>query len=83
MEVPVQEFRRAVVDRVAAVKGGDLCHVLVCQCEVEELDVLGDVRGRLRTRDDDVPLLHVPAEDDLRGGLPVGLGDLVDQGARS
>ena len=67
-------------ERLPLVEGIDLSHVLVRQREIEEVDVVRDVRGRLRTRDDDVSLLDVPAQQHLGGGLAVLLGEGLDEG---
>ena len=79
-----QEARQGLVgvleERLPLVEGIDLSHVLVRQREIEEVDVVRDVRGRLRTRDDDVPLLDVPTQQHLGGGLAVLLGDALDDG---
>ena len=64
---------------LTAVKSGDLCHFLVRQSEVEELDVLCDVGGSLGSGDHDVSLLDVPAQDDLGRGLAVLLCQILDQ----
>lgn len=65
---------------LAAIKGGDLCHFLVRQSEVEELNVLCDMGGSLGTGDRDVSLLNVPAQDDLGRGLSVLLSKSLNQG---
>ena len=62
------------------VEGIDLGHVLVGQREIEQVDVLSDVRRRLRSRNDDVSLLDVPTQQYLGGGLAVLLGEFLDEG---
>jgi hypothetical protein len=72
--------------RCAGVHRSDAGHLVVGECEVEDVDVLGDAVGPDRFRDDDDAALDEPAQDDLGDGLAecaleegVGL-DLVDRG---
>ena len=67
-------------ERLPLVEGVDLGHVLVGQRKVEQVDVLSDVRWRLRARDHDVSLLDMPAQQHLGGGLAVFLGEFLDEG---
>ena len=67
-------------ERLPLVEGIDLGHVLVGQREIEQVDVLSDVRWRLRARDHDVSLLDMPAQQHLGGGLAVLLGEFLDEG---
>ena len=75
-----QTFLGVFVHGLAAIQGGDLGHVLIGQGEVEEIKVLSNVGGSLRTRDHDVPLLDVPAQDDLSGRLAILVSQILDQG---
>lgn len=56
---------------LATVKGDDLCHLLIGQSEVEEIEVLRNVGWGLRAGDHDVSLLDVPTQDDLGRELAV------------
>ena len=79
-----QEARQGLVgvleERLPLVEGIDLGHVLVGQRKVEQVDVLSDVRRRLRARDHDVSLLDAPTQQHLGGGLAVLLGEALDEG---
>src|SRR5581483_6399047 len=66
----------AVAAGLAAVEPVDRRDVGGLELEVEDLDVLADPLGRHRLREDDVPVLDVPAEDDLRDRFADALGDL-------
>src|SRR5207248_7727823 len=61
---------RAGAARLAAVERVDAGHCVGVELEVEHLEVLADPGGRGRLRDDHVPALDVPAQDDL-GRRPV------------
>ena len=56
-----EPFLGVLVHGLAAVKSGDLCHLLIAQSEVEEIEVLRNVGWGLRAGDHDVSLLDVPA----------------------
>lgn len=56
--------------RGPGVKAGDAGHLLVCELEVEDVDVLAPALRTYRLRDDDDAALGQPAEDDLPDGLP-------------
>src|SRR6185437_6660502 len=56
----------AVAAGLAVVEPVDRRDVGGLELEVEDLDVLADPLGRHRLREDDIPVLDVPAEDDLR-----------------
>lgn len=79
-EEPGQDLVVVLEERLPLVEGADLGHVLVGQREIEQVDVLSDVRWRLRARDHDVSLLDVPAQQYLGGGLAVLLGEALDEG---
>src|ERR1700760_2594308 len=66
----------AVAAGLAAIEAVDRRDVGRLELEVEDLDVLADPLGRYRLREDDVPVLDVPAEDDLRHRLADAGGDL-------
>jgi hypothetical protein len=51
-------------------------HRLVVECEVEDPKVLLDAFRHHGPRDHDVTELQVPSQDDLRGRLAVGGGEL-------
>ena len=76
----VLDLRRALEDRLALVESVDLRHLLVRQLEIEQVEVLSDMRRGLGAGDDRVSQLHVPAEDDLSRGLAVSLRNLCDDG---
>ena len=82
-EEPGQDLVVVLEERLPLVEGVDLGHVLVGQCEIEQVDVLSDVRRRLRSRNDDVSLLDMPAQQHLGGGLAMLLGDFLDEGLQS
>ena len=63
---------------MVALQGVDALHVVGSQGEVEDVVVLGDVGGIRRAGDGDDAALQVPAQDDLIGGLLVGLCDVPD-----
>ena len=79
-EEPSQDLVVVLEERLPLVEGIDLGHVLVGQREIEQVDVLSDVRRRLRSRNDDVSLLNMPAQQYLGGGLTVLLGEALDDG---
>src|SRR5947209_8225445 len=60
---------------LAAVEPVDRRDVGGLELEVENLDVLADPLGRHRLREDDVPVLDVPAKDDLRYRFADAAGD--------
>lgn len=62
-------FIRAVVIANAFVQLCDFRHLVVCQLEVENVEVIPDVIHVLASRYDDKAHLCVPAEDDLRRGI--------------
>jgi len=53
--------------------GGDRRHVVIAQCEVEDVDVLGDAGRCHRLGDHDVAELQMPADHDLSGRTRVCL----------
>mmetsp|Transcript_29010 Transcript_29010/g.73613 ORF Transcript_29010/g.73613 Transcript_29010/m.73613 type:complete len:267 (+) Transcript_29010:125-925(+) len=57
-------------------------HVLGRQREVEDVDVLSDARRGLALEDDDIALLNVPPQTDLRGALAETRSDALDRIAR-
>jgi hypothetical protein len=67
---------RAAAD--AGVKGVDGCDLVSCHLEVEDVDVLGDSVWLHGLRNRAEPVLDVPAEDDLGGGLAVLLRQFDD-----
>ena len=75
-----QDLVVVLKERLPLVEGIDLSHVLVREREIEQVDVVRDVRRRLRARDHDVSLLDVPAQQHLGGGLAVLLGEGLDEG---
>lgn len=75
-----QDLVVVLEERLPLVEGIDLGHVLVSQRKVEQVDVLSDVRRRLRARDHDVSLLDMPTQQHLGGGLAVLLGEFLDEG---
>ena len=79
-EEPGQDLVVVLEEQLPLVEGVDLGHVLVGQREVEQVDVLSDVRWCLRARDHDVSLLDMPAQQHLGGGLAVLLGEFLDEG---
>lgn len=79
-EEPGQGLVVVLEERLPLVEGIDLGHVLVGQRKVEQVDVLSNVRRRLRARDHDVSLLDVPTQQYLGGGLATLLGDFLDEG---
>ena len=68
-EEPGQDLVVVLEERLPLVEGIDLGHVLVRQHEIEQVDVLSDVRRRPRARDHDVSLLDMPTQQYLGGGL--------------
>lgn len=79
-EEPGQDLVVVLEERLPLVEGIDLGHVLVGQRKVEQVDVLSDVRRRLRARDHDVSLLDMPTQQHLGGGLAVLDGEALDEG---
>lgn len=79
-EEPGQDLVVVLEERLPLVEGIDLGHVLVGQRKVEQVDVLSDVRRRLRSWDHDVSLLDVPTQQYLGGGFAVLLGEALDEG---
>ena len=75
-----QDLVVVLEERLSLVEGIDLGHVLVGQRKVEQVDVLSDVRRRLRARDHDVSMLDMPTQQHLGGGLAVLLGEALDEG---
>ena len=56
----------------------------IAQAEIKQIEVIADMLSVLRSRDDDVAILDVPAQDDLRIALAIFLRQfgeerLVDQ----
>src|SRR5215212_1194756 len=64
---------------LATVECGNRLHVLGCEFEVEDLEVLLHARRRNRLGEYYVGALDVPAQDDLRRCLAYLLGDLGDR----
>ena len=69
---------RAGAAVLPAVEPGDRRVVVRRELEVEEREVLLDPLGRRGLREDDVPALDVPAQDDLGGRPAEPLGDVHD-----
>ena len=55
-------------------------HFLLVEDELEEVDILTKVVGRLGLRDGNGAALHGPAESNLRGGAAVGFCDGLERG---
>lgn len=56
---------RALVEAFPAIEGCHGGHVAICELEVEDIDVVGDVRRILGAWNDDISLLDMPTHNDL------------------
>ena len=56
---------RALIEAFPAIEGCHGGHVAICELEVEDIDVVGDVRWVLGAGDDDISLLDMSAHNDL------------------
>ncbi|MPN27791.1 hypothetical protein SDC9_175225 [bioreactor metagenome] len=57
----------------------NLIHLICGQREIEDIQILLNVQRTHRSREDDVPFLNMPAQDDLRIGLTVFCSDFREQ----
>ena len=66
----------AVVVSLILVERGDLRHLVVCESEVEDVEVILDVSDVFAAGDDNEAHLRMPAQNDLSGSFSVLLAEL-------
>lgn len=77
--IALQQLRRAGIVPQGFVHGSDFLHFLCGQGEIKQPKVCLDMLWTLGAGDHNIAILHMPAENDLRGGLPIFLPQLRKQ----
>ena len=80
MQISLQGFIGLRVVALSLVDTGDAGHIVLCQGEIKEVDVVFDVLRVAGTQDHDAAGLDVPAENDLRVALVIFLRQLCKDG---
>lgn len=74
-------FRGAHIITLLPVHPGNFIHLRIGQGEVKQVKIIPNVRRILRSGDDNVAILNMPAQDDLRAGLSVFPGQPGNRGS--